>query len=346
MIICDIISCITLIECGKGVVTMATIKDVALKAGVSIASVSRVMNQRGYLSDEIKNSVHQAMKDLNYYPNDLARSLYSQRSNILGVIVPSLAHPFFGEIVTYIEYFAHQKGYKILVCNSLENKKKETEYVTMLKRSQVDGIIIGSHTQSLDDYRNINLPLISLDRQLSDNIPYVCCDNYNGGEIATRHLIECGCKKLLHISGNLSVDMLSNRRTNAFIDTCEKYKVVYKVCELADYAIVDFKNDRDLSVIIQQNPDYDGLFATSDISAAIAIRILNSLGRRVPDDVKVVGFDGIATSVLMNPQITTIQQPIEAICQYAVDLLEKMILGETVPNQMTLPVNLIKRDST
>lgn len=325
---------------------MVTIKDVALKAGVSVASVSRVMNQRGYLSDEIKTAVYQAMKDLDYYPNDLARSLYNQSSHILGVIVPSLDHPFFGEITTHIECFAHQKGYRILVCNSLENKEKEIEYITMLKRSQVDGIVMGSHTQSLDDYRNINLPLITLDRQLSDNIPYVCCDNYSGGEIATRHLIECGCKKLLHISGNLSVDMLSNLRTNAFIDTCEKYKVAYKVCELADYAIIDFRNDRDLSAIIRQNPDCDGLFATSDISAAIAIRVLGSMGRRVPDDVKVVGFDGISTSVLMNPQITTIQQPIEAICRYAVDVLVKKIFGETVPNQMTLPVNLVKRAST
>lgn len=325
---------------------MPTIKDVAGKAGVSVATVSRVINQRGYLSEATKAAVHKAMKELDYYPNDLARSLHKQRSNILGIIVPSLAHPFFGEVTTHVEYYAYQAGYKLLVCNSLENKEKEQDYITMLKRSQVDGIIVGSHTQRMEDYQSINLPLVSLDRQLAENIPYICSDNYSGGEIATRHLIARGCKKLLHICGNLDVDMLSNRRTNAFVDVCQSAGVEHTVCQISDSAVVNMQSDGEIPDIIKANPDCDGIFATSDVSAAISIRVLGSLGRRVPEDVKVVGFDGSGISYLMAPQITTVQQPMEAIGRYAVECLERQIAGETVPNQMMLPVTLQERTST
>lgn len=325
---------------------MATIKDVAAKAGVSIATVSRVINQRGYLSEATKAAVHAAMKELDYYPNDLARSLHRQRSHILGVVVPSLAHPFFGEVTTHIEYYAYQHGYKLLVCNSLENQEKEQDYISMLKRSQVDGIIVGSHTQSMEDYQNIRLPLVSLDRQLGENIPYICCDNYSGGEIATRHLISRGCKKLLHICGNLEVDMLSNRRTNAFVDTCKAAGVEHRVCQIADSAVVNMQSDGDLPAIITANPDCDGIFATSDVSAAIALRVLEGLGRHVPMDVRVVGFDGSGISYLTTPQITTVAQPMEAIGRYAVECLLRQISGETVPNQMMLPVSLLERTST
>src|SRR5690606_26731085 len=121
---------------------MATIKDVAERVGVSVTTVSRVLNNRGYLSENLKRRVYEAMRELNYQPNELARSLLRKKSNIIGLIIPDITHPFFGEIARYVEYYAYKNKYKILLCNTQLNRSKEQEYLNMLKASQVDGIIM------------------------------------------------------------------------------------------------------------------------------------------------------------------------------------------------------------
>ena len=325
---------------------MATIKDVAKLAGVSVATASRVLNNRGYLSDNAKQKVFDAMKELNYQPNDLARSLYRQKSNILGLIVPAVSHPFFGEIARMIEFYAYSQGYKVLICNSLQNHAKEQEYINMLKRSQVDGIVMGSHLLNIEDYIGLDLPICSLDRKLSDTIPYVCCDNYHGGALATRHLLSKGCKKLLHISGSLEITMLSNRRTDAFIDVCMESDIPYVAYELPDSSVINFNEEDYLRDILERNPDCDGVFATSDITAAMVVSIALSMKRSIPENLKIVGFDGSLMSDLVFPKLTSIQQPLDAICRYAVEYLVRQINGETIPNQTILPVSLLERGST
>lgn len=325
---------------------MATIKDVAHVAGVSVATVSRVLNNRGYLSDEVRQKVGRAMKELSYQPNDLARSLHCQKSNTLGLIVPSVSHPFFGEVARRFEHYAYAGGYKLMLCNSLSNRDKEREYIEMLKRSQVDGILMGSHLLDIADYQDLSLPIVSLDRQLGENIPYVCCDNDRGGELATRHLVERGCKKLLHISGSLEVQMLSNQRTDAFLRVCRETGVGYVAAELPDSSVADFHEETFLRALLEAHPDVDGVFATSDITAATVIALCARMGRRVPEDVKVVGFDGNFISTLTHPKLTTLVQPVDAICQYAFESLSRMIDRVPVPSRMVLPVTLEVRGST
>lgn len=325
---------------------MATIKDVARVAGVSVATVSRVFNNKGYLSDEVRQKVGEAVKELNYQPNDLARSLHRQKSNILGLIVPAVSHPFFGEVARGIEYYAYKNGYKLMLCNSLQDRDKEREYIEMLKRSQVDGIIMGSHLLDTADYEELSLPLISLDRKLGENIPYICCDNYQGGELATKHLIACGCTNLIHISGSLDVKMLSNRRTDAFLDVCGNAGVAHRLYELPDSSVTDFNEEAFLLDILRKNPDCDGVFATSDVTAAMMIALARKLGKTVPGDIKVVGFDGGLISQLTSPPLTTVKQPVDGICLYAVENLVRMMEQIPVPNQTILPVALIEREST
>lgn len=157
-----------------------TIKDVAEKVGVSVTTVSRVLNNRGYLSESLKQKVNDAMEELNYHPSEVARSLLRKKSNIIGLILPDISHPFFGEVTKHIEAYAYEQGYKLMLCNSLHHKKKEKEYIDLLRASRVDGIIMGSHTMSVNDYKSINLPLVSLDRQISKSIPFIASDNYQG----------------------------------------------------------------------------------------------------------------------------------------------------------------------
>src|SRR5512136_1608038 len=125
---------------------MPTIKDVAQLAGVTVTTVSRVLNNKGYISDQTRKKVGDAMKELDYVPNEMARSLLKQRSSIIGLIVPAVSHPFFGELAMHVEYYAYEMGYKILLCNSHLDSAKERDYIDMLKRHKVDGIIMGSHT--------------------------------------------------------------------------------------------------------------------------------------------------------------------------------------------------------
>ncbi|ARK30077.1 LacI family DNA-binding transcriptional regulator [Halalkalibacter krulwichiae] len=159
---------------------MVSIKDVAKEAGVSVTTVSRVINNRGYIGKETRKKVEKAMAAIDYSPNQIARALQRSQSYLLGVIVPDSEHPFFAELIKNIELFAYQHNYKILICNSLDEAEKEAKYIGMLKENRVDGIIMCSQTLDIEEYKKVKLPIVSFDRIMSNNIPYVGSDNLNG----------------------------------------------------------------------------------------------------------------------------------------------------------------------
>jgi len=325
---------------------MATIKDVAEKVGVSVTTVSRVLNNRGYLSEDLKRRVHEAMKELNYQPNELARSLFRKKSNIIGLIIPDISHPFFGEIAKHVEYYAHKNRYKVLLCNSQLNHSKEKEYINMLKASQVDGIIMGSHTLDTKEFTTINLPLVTLDRQLSESIPYVSSDHYRGGVLATRLLLRKGCRKIAHISGNLKLHLLAKTRHDGFMDTVRAAGVPHVVVETDLNGFKYDEYEKIVADLFREHPDIDGVFASSDIIAAQVVKECRRLGRRVPDDVRVVGFDGIGLGRFFTPGLSTIQQPIREIAKTSVQLLIDQINGKDVQRENVLPVKLVEKETT
>lgn len=325
---------------------MATIKDIAEKVGVSVTTVSRVLNNRGYLSEDLKRRVYEAMEELNYQPNELARSLFRKKSNIIGLIIPDISHPFFAEVASQVEYYAHKNRYKVLLCNSQLNKKKEIEYLRMLKASQVDGIIMGSHTLDTDEFTTIKLPLVTLDRQLSEAIPYVSSDHYKGGKLATQLLIDKGCKKLAHISGNLKLHLLAKMRHDGFIDTVAARNLPHVVMETDLNGFKYKEYEQIVKDLFRDHPDVDGVFASSDIIAAQVLKECKRIGKRVPEDVKVVGFDGIRLGAYFTPGLTTIQQPIKEIGKTAVSTLLDLINGEEVPRENILPVKLLEKETT
>ena len=324
---------------------MPTIKDVARVAGVSVTTVSRVLNNKGYISTETKEKVHAAMHELNYEPNEIARSLFRKKSNVLGLIIPNVAHPYFAELTSHIEAYAQTKGYKILLCNSLLDIEKEKEYIQLLKSNQVDGIIMGSHSLDTHAYTNLNFPIVSLDRQIDVKIPYVCCDNDLGGALATTTLIEAGCKKIAHISGSLSIDNLSNQRYLAFERTCLEANIDYLLYEADVTALQNSNYGTLVEKLFSEHPDIDGLFASSDVIATQFIKHAMRLGKNIPHDLKVIGFDDTSIATLFTPELTTVRQPIQVIARYAVDLILRQLNDELVPNCTILPVELIKRET-
>lgn len=330
---------------------MSSIKDVAKLSGVSVTTVSRVMNNRGYIGKETRSRVEKAMQELDYQPNQIARSLQRSRSGLIGVIVPDLAHPFFSELINEIEAYANARHYKIIVCNSLHDAEKEANYINMLRQNRADGIIVCSHTLSTEKYEHEEMPVISFDRVISPAIPYVASDNYQGGEIATKHLIESGCKKILHISGPLEYDLLANRRKDAFELTAMKAGITYMSIEGA-YIEATFEDnykfiEEHISAVLK---NYDGIFCSNDLLAYALYVYAFRHHIRVPEDLKIIGYDNHSfTRMLQTPRLTTVQQPLdklgEALAFSLINNIEREDSGKHNQN-IVLDVQLIKGDTT
>lgn len=324
---------------------MATIKDVAEKAGVTVTTVSRVLNNRGYISQATREKVYSVMKEMQYQPNEIARSLSRKKSMVLGLIIPSIAHPFFAELTNYIELHASSLGYKILVCNSRMDRHKEKEYIEMLRSNRVDGIIMGSHTLDVEEYLSLKQPIVTFDRRIANNA-YVSSDNYRGGVLAAELLLSKGCQTIAHICGNLNLDLFSNQRSEGFLDALRSRGIEPIVMELGRDVFDSSEYTKLLRALLDQYPEFDGLFASGDMIAVNAVKELLSLGIRIPDQVKVIGYDDIQFASLIHPSLTTIRQPLEEMAELAVDLIDKMANGEQVSIENVLPVTLIERNST
>lgn len=325
---------------------MATLKDIAKKAGVTPTTVSRVINNRGYISEETKQKVELVMKDMNYQPNELARSLTKQRTNTIGVIVPHISHPFFSELISCIEEEAAEKGFKIILCNSKDMKEKEKVYLDMFVSNRVSGIILCSKYIKGEKFNTLNIPVVNFEREEGESLILIQCDNYRGGKIAAEHLIECGCENLLHFGGVRGKEMPADKRSLGFSDVCmgncKKFKII-----LSDQLAFGSMNYHDfIKQSLVENPGVDGIFASSDLIAAQVIQVCGEMGLSVPKDIKLVGFDDVLISRIATPSITTIHQPIKEMTSLCIDYIANSIKGKVVPAKIILPVSLVKRAST
>lgn len=323
------------------------IDDVARLAGVSPTTVSRVLNNRGYISEETRENVRKAMNELNYFPNDVARSLFNKRTNLIGLIFPTISNPFFGELTFHIENICAQLGYKVLLCNSLNRIDEEEKYLEMLMRNQVDGIIVGTHNRGILNYNKQNLAVVAIDRYLSETIPVVSSDNYAGGKTATELLISKGCQHIIHINGPIELETPAKLRRKAYEDVMEKHgklPITYEVPETFDRQ----SQQEVISKIFDERPEVDGIFASDDLIAASVIAEAKKRGKDIPSQIKVVGYDGTETSQILLPELTTIQQPISLIAKTAIEILLKAIEGQfnDLPLETSLPIKLLEGKTT
>lgn len=325
---------------------MATIKDVAKETGLAVSTVSRVLNSRGYISEETRKNVYDAMEKLNYQPNEVARSLSKQTTNTIGVIVPHIRHPYFAELISNIESAANSRKYKILLFNSKDRDEKEIEILDMCKRNRVAGIILCSGTVEMNKFDGINVPLITIERNLEKGTASVECDNLKGGRIAAQHLIERGCKNLVQISGVCGNYMPADEREIGFIEVCNEYGVKHHELKTnaMQYNVGEYHDLIEEALI--SNKEVDGMFASSDLIAAQILQVCAKLNIKVPEQLKVVGFDDVLISSITTPTITTIHQPIKEMAQMAISLLIDASENKLVPSKTTLPVSLIKRETT
>lgn len=325
---------------------MATLDDIAKMAGVSATTVSRVINNYGSLSEKTKTKVFAAMRELNYQPNSLARSLKGKKTQLIGVILPGVGNPFFGQMVQEIEDQLFKKGYRIILCNAGDDSEKERDYLRMLMANRVDGIISGSHNLGIEEYQKVGLPIISFDRYLSNNIPIVSSDNFQGGRLAAQTLMMSGSKMMEIITGANRPNSPTSNRLKGFKEILGKKDVEFNTSEI-DFSSSPIIKSLKIKEILS-NKNVDGIFCTDDLTALLVMQQAKDLGISIPEDLKLIGYDGTSFIQNYHPELTTIMQPIADIVTMMIDLLLKRIDDPDckLESNYTLPVKLITGATT
>lgn len=324
-----------------------TIKDVAKALGVSYSSVSRALNGKAGVSEETRNKILETANQMGYQPNDLARGLVNKVSKTIGVIIPDINNPFFGEIVTGITEAANERDYNIFLCISEWNTKNEGAYFDMLQKKRVDGIILKS-AGNTEDYYNVRIPTMVIERyqgRVDRNIVEV--DNELGGYLAVKHLMDCGYKELSFIIGREDY-FASNIRLNGAKRALAEYGRPFHE-EMVVEGSFSIEGGRLAAMeAFQRNPSTDGLFGVNDVIGLGVLQYCEENNIRVPEDVGVIGFDNISFSRLPQIQLSTVHQPKKQLGRMLFETLMEEIQGEDLSQTKTIILNpeLIIRQTT
>lgn len=321
---------------------MITIKDVAKRAGVSTATVSRYMNQRGMLSERTQRTVRHAIEQLGYQPDPTARALQSKRSSMIGLVVPVVDYAFFSRLTDAVEQACSRFGYKLLLCQSAQDAAKELEMVALLKANKVDGILLCSRLGDASLYTQSDFPIISIDREIP-GVPSITADNYSGGVLAAEALYRAGCRHPLILTTEVPEYMAMYQRQRGFLETCKSLGMAANVAVLRDAGFGEAETAR-IKAQLQCDPPIDGVFALGDMIAAGYVHMALEDARLSRVRLPLVGFDGLDISRLF--EISTVAQPIMQMGARAVELLIRRINGQSVPEKLLLPVEYIERRST
>lgn len=310
-----------------------TIKDVAKKVGVSPTVVSYVINGRlDKASGETIEKINQAIKELNYIPNLSARSLVNNRSRLIGVIIPQTEdykqrlhqNPFYSEIISGIEAKAREYGYHII----LSCVDKGMSYLDTSVQRNLDGaIIMGIYEESFyEELKLARIPIVLIDSYIQDSFFYrIRIDDEYGGYIATKYLINCGHKNIALVTGNIKKDGVNEKRFLGYKKALKEARIPFN----RDYVFeksVAYEYGYEIGEYIANSlPDITAAFATSDLMAFGVVKGVLEAGKKVPDDISVIGFDDISISKIFNPSLTTVRQDITAKGENAAEVLIKAI---------------------
>jgi len=331
-----------------------TIKDIAQQLGISPSTVSRALKDHPDISALTKNKVKTLAKELKYRPNAVALSLQSNKSNIIGIIVPQIVHHFFSSVISGIEEYATEKGYSVIITQSNEIIKKEIKNCQILVSSRVDGIIVSrtKHTSDFKHFQNIidrDIPMVFFDRTCHGlKTDRVIIDDYRASYEATEYLIKTGCKKIAHFSGP-EILKISAKRMWGFRDALKKNNM-----PINESLIIKADNFDDAKKITQQlisnNNIPDGIFAVNDMTAAGAINVLHKNNIKIPEEVSVIGFTNGIVSKITDPSLTTVEQNGFEMGKKSAEILIKRIEDENEENinyiNEIVPTKLILRKST
>lgn len=331
---------------------MANIHDVAKKAGVAPITVSRVINNSGYASDEVREKVIAAIAELGYVPNILARSLKSKRTNTLALVFTDITNPFFTILARGVEDTASDAGFNVIFCNTDESQEKENNYIQLLLQKQVDGIVLvpaASNTKSIDLIQDQGTPLVVVDRSVPrNNVDVVRGDSEGGAYELTQFLIKLGHRHISILCGPIDVSTAEDR--------LKGYQRAMRENGLDDFIEHNYgrftqqSGSEQTQRLFTKKPYPTAIFAANNLIAVGALSKLRDLGFKVPDDVAMVSFDDIPENLTPDPFFTVVKQPSYELGKKATELLISRIKegreSETDYQEIIFPVEFIERESS
>ncbi len=312
-----------------------TMKDVALEAGVALGTVSKVINGLP-VGESYRLRVEEAIRKLNYQVNSYAQGLKASKTYTVALLIPNTFNPFFGSLSFQINLSLLRRKYRMLLCCTDANLQAEQEYITMAQQNKVDGII--GLTYNPDLRVDENIPFISIDRSMGPHIPCIASDNFAGGQMAAETLADLGCKNVAFLRIGSSLNNEPNKRKAGFENGCLARNLSYSMKILQDGEPIDEFEAFLMEHIHDGKLDFDGLFCVTDLIAYEVLGILKKLNIRVPEDVQVIGYDGVRMFGEGKYICSTIVQPVSAIAEMCVELLLQENMT-TKPPLVCLPVS-------
>ena len=320
---------------------MTTIKQVAEEAGVSKSTVSRYISQKGYVGDDAREKIKNAIKKLNYTPNVLAQSLKTKKNQMVGLLLPDISNPFFPRLVRGAESYLKDKGYRIMVGTISDHDSLE-EYINLLLKTNAAGII--TTLDFTKEFPNLTLPVVVVDRISKDTGYGVFSDNQLGGLLAAKAICNAGAKQVMIIkviddkAENIaerfeaSLNYLRNKSLEIFIEESETF---------------DFEKIlKEAKENLKRNPNIDSIIAPSDIHAIAYIHEILAIGKKIPDDIQIIGYDDIVLSQFIYPSLSTIHQSSYKMGEQAAKLIYNMANKFSIDEaKIKLPVRYIERNT-
>lgn len=330
-----------------------TIADIAKMANVSKATVSRVINKKPEgVGRETRNRILKIVEESNFQPSMIARGLVTKKTKTLGLIIPDITNPFFPQLVRGAEDYSNKCGYSLFLCNSDKSIKKEQLYIKAFIEKSVDGVILTSNISKQNTHHELlkhnDIPIVLLDRYV-EGTEYdagVFLDNIKGAFTATDYFLRNGHKDIAFISGP--------RLVHTSINRLKGYKLAHEKngIEIRDYLIRegDYRLDCGFEAtekLLDEGRKFTAVFAANDMMAIGAVKALKSRNVRIPEEVEVIGFDGIEISQILEPSLSTVAQPVYEMGTLGAKLLIRLIEGKRLQKKIiTLEPQLILRETT
>jgi LacI family transcriptional regulator, fructose operon transcriptional repressor len=327
---------------------MVKIKDVADAAGVSTATVSRVLANKPHVRQEVKARVMEVVKALNYRPNRVARSLRSRQSTIIGLIVSDIENPFFQQVGRAVEDAAHEQGYSVMLCNNDEDPEKEQRYLHLIRDENLAGIILSPTRQTADDFlatSELNIPMVVIDRRVSSGeVDNVTIDNVQAARTITTHLIEHGYGRIGAIFGIGSTT--GRERREGFVQALKAHDLQPST-DLVKYANPREDDGYKTTLkLLQLHEPPEAIMTSNSLLAAGALRAIRESKKVIPEEVAFASFDETTWAKLVEPALTVIEQPTYEIGRTATELLLKRIKDPKLSHRdVILKAKLIIRHS-
>ncbi len=332
-----------------------TMKDIAEKANVSKATVSRVINDTVPVSQEVREKVEKIINEYNYKPSSVARSLARNETKVIGLIIPDIANAFYSVLVEGIAGTAHAQGYNVFLCNTFRDHALEIEFLNLLEEKEVDAIILTTFHNSKKQKEfisNYEKPMVTVNRKFTREdltiVPNIDINNFQGAYDAVSYLINTGHKKIGILRAE-DEDRTCIDRVKAYKKALKDYDLPIKQEYIVGYDFHFESGYEGMMKILMNEEQPDAMFCISDEIATGAIHAINDFGLKVPDDISIIGFDDIPLAKRYLPSITTVKQPIFEMGQAATETLINLITGKVKKSEVAdiiLAHELVIRDTT